>query len=370
MHTIARLLEVCDTTCIAEPALYRGDGTTHPSARTIIAGLRVNDLVAELNTALGVTENYDMTHVPLTSMYGPDRPIAMAFHLGLRWYVRPGNFVGDEGGTVRWHDGALRFIGFICNITEVLDGNHHYQDNSNTNGTTADNLLSYETNYAYGQFTSSIILLHGSGEPIDIHHVHALNAYLDEAVAISKGEPTIGSCSAPVVSEAGFRRFWGNYKKRGSSGPIASVPSPYKFEKKGVIDVIGEYEPEAVMSRIQAEFPRIWGSVCYTIQCFSPATFESLRRQRLMEEGRKVVEWKREQEMKEQIKREQEKRDQEMRDQEMRDQEKREQDSKDQDKNNQVDKGQGSEEQDSKEQDGNKEETNEESNEENRKANN
>ncbi|KAK4145459.1 uncharacterized protein C8A04DRAFT_10618 [Dichotomopilus funicola] len=310
VHTIARLLEVSDATCIAEPALYRGDGTTHAAARTVIAGLRVNDPVAELNSALGVTEVYDMTRVPMTPAYGPDRPMAMAFHLGLRWYVRPGNFVGDDGGTVRWHDGSLRFIAFVCDVVQ-----HQHQpdqdDNNNADETTSEKMLSYNTVYGYGQFEASIILMHGSGEPIDTHHILALNAYLDEAYTISKGAPSVGSSSAPVVSEAGFRRYWARYyKKLRSSDPNVSVPSPYEYEKKGVVDVIGEYEPKAVMGRIRSEFPKVWGLVCYTIKNFSPQTFESVKRQRLIEEGRKAMEWKKEKGRKEQKRKEQEKREQ------------------------------------------------------------
>ena len=78
ISNIVRVLELCDCTGVAEPARYPGK---------VISGLRINDPKDDLQIAMGVKNIYVPTHVPLQPVYSQDYVIAMAFYLGLRWYV-------------------------------------------------------------------------------------------------------------------------------------------------------------------------------------------------------------------------------------------------------------------------------------------
>jgi hypothetical protein len=77
-HSIVRCIKSRNSICVAEPAWSLGE---------VIAGLRINDPSTELNKALGVVRVFDETQVPFVPFYRSDNVIAMAFHLGLRWYV-------------------------------------------------------------------------------------------------------------------------------------------------------------------------------------------------------------------------------------------------------------------------------------------
>lgn len=80
VHTIVRLLKMKDCSSVADPAGYNGE---------VIPGLRINDRMAELSIAMGITDVFDATNVPLRPLYNSDYVIVMAFLLGLRWYVVP-----------------------------------------------------------------------------------------------------------------------------------------------------------------------------------------------------------------------------------------------------------------------------------------
>ncbi len=78
INNIVRLLEVFDCTCVADPALYRGE---------VIQGLRVSDPKAELMAIMGIEKAFHQAPVPLDPIYNPDYVITLAFYLGLRWHV-------------------------------------------------------------------------------------------------------------------------------------------------------------------------------------------------------------------------------------------------------------------------------------------
>ena len=78
ISNIVCLLELYDCTGVADPSRYPGK---------VIPGLRINDPKADLQIAMGVKTIYEPSHVPLQPIYSQDYVIAMAFHLGLRWYV-------------------------------------------------------------------------------------------------------------------------------------------------------------------------------------------------------------------------------------------------------------------------------------------
>ncbi len=77
---VVRFLEGADSICVEEPARYPGE---------VIPGLRINDLKSPYNLEIGLKAVFDQVNVPLCPDYVLDRPIALAFHLGLRWYVHP-----------------------------------------------------------------------------------------------------------------------------------------------------------------------------------------------------------------------------------------------------------------------------------------
>ncbi|KAL2178839.1 uncharacterized protein P884DRAFT_276704 [Thermothelomyces heterothallicus CBS 202.75] len=254
VHSIVRLIERHDGTCIATPELYHGE---------TVSGLRINDPKTEVSAALGLRRVFDMTSVPLCPAYASDYTIALAFHLGLRWYIRPGNFLGIKSGTTLWSDGNLRYLGFVCTISERTEVAAAAAEATKT--TTKTTTTTVETVFNYGPFASSVIVLHGSGRPVDVHHVLAFNAYLDE-VYVTKA----------AASRDGFVRFWADFKQR-RGGALASVPSPYKWEKRAVLDRLGYYDPTFVMDQVALHIGDVWTTVAHTLNSFTSHTFEAAR---------------------------------------------------------------------------------------------
>lgn len=80
VHSIARLLERCDGFCVTNPKLYYGE---------TIPGLLINNPLAGTNNVMGVGDAFRLADVPLAPLDFSDKPVALAFFLGLRWYVRP-----------------------------------------------------------------------------------------------------------------------------------------------------------------------------------------------------------------------------------------------------------------------------------------
>lgn len=128
--------------------------------------------------------------------------------------MRAGNFLTDpgNGSKKQWLDANLRYLSFVCGIRRkevpVATTKEDIFD---------DAIPYYEVIFRYAPFFGSVLILHGSGEPVDVHHVLAFNAYLD-SVCVTKG----------VASKEGFQQFWAAYKNE-KGGPVSSVPSPYKW---------------------------------------------------------------------------------------------------------------------------------------------
>lgn len=78
MTNIVRFLKMNRCSSVADPASYNGE---------VISGLRINDRKDKLNIAMGVERLFDTTNVPLRPLYTSDSLVAMAFAVGLRWYV-------------------------------------------------------------------------------------------------------------------------------------------------------------------------------------------------------------------------------------------------------------------------------------------
>jgi hypothetical protein len=116
-------------------------------------------------------------------------------------------------------------------------------------GSGADLPALFDPVFNYGPFAGSVVVLHGSGAPVHPQHVAAFNAYLDE-VCVTKG----------VASRDGFERYWAEYKAK-MGGPLASVPSPYKWEKKGCKDRLGVFHPEFVMRNIAERINDVWMAI-------------------------------------------------------------------------------------------------------------
>lgn len=214
VHSVVLALQTSDCTCVHDPARFPGE---------TLSGLKVNDVRAHLSAAMGVTALFETARVPLSRYRCPDYPVAMAFHLGLRWYIRPGGFFSRDPGRTVWCDGNLRYLACVADVRETpapssLPGTTNNNKNDTTKQEQPAPGVSYDAKFYYGPFFSSAILLHGTGNPIDMHHVLAFNAYLD-SVYVRKG----------VASEAGFRHFWAQYKTA-LGREVAMVPSPYKWD--------------------------------------------------------------------------------------------------------------------------------------------
>ncbi|KAK4043671.1 hypothetical protein C8A01DRAFT_12841 [Parachaetomium inaequale] len=251
VHSLVRLIECCDSTCVDKPELYYGE---------IISGLRISDVRTEINVGMGVKHVFDVTNVPIRPVNSSDYVIAMAFHLGLRWYIRPGNFMGLRSDVTFWSDGNLRYLGYVCAVHEVVP------DSDQQGSSSAPPPPRLETVFNFGPFASSVLVLHGSGNPVLVDHVLAFNAYLDE-VYVKKG----------VASKDEFKKFWAAYKTAGG-GPLSSVPSPYKWEKANVVDRLGFFDPAIVMDKVQGNIRDVWMNVVDMLNGLNAEIFEICKR--------------------------------------------------------------------------------------------
>lgn len=142
------------------------------------------------------------------------------------------------GSKTVWKDAKiLRYLAFVCLLREAKSTSELGKDGK------------FDTVLGYGPFAGSVIILHGSGKPVHVHHVLALNAYLDELV-VTKGFP----------SKQGFLKYWANYKKE-LGGVVSSVPSPYKWETGSVKDKLGVYSPPLVMDILLGMGKHLWTSL-------------------------------------------------------------------------------------------------------------
>jgi hypothetical protein len=153
--------------------------------------------------------------------------------------------VGLQSNYTCWNDGNLRYLAFVSNMREV-------KGNSESN----NDITTYDISFNYGPFAASVIVLHGSGNPIDVHHVIALNGYLDEAYV-----------TKAAISKKEFMKFWAEYKIR-VRGSVSSVPSPYKWEKPQVKDKLGAFNPTLVQDTISRQIKDIWLAVSSGINSF------------------------------------------------------------------------------------------------------
>ncbi|KAL2133926.1 hypothetical protein VTI74DRAFT_1400 [Chaetomium olivicolor] len=111
--------------------------------------------------------------------------------------------------------------------------------------------------FEWGRFVGSVVLLLGSGQPVSVHPILAFNAYLNRECA-RHGRGAGGGCGLP--SRESFKKFWAELKTR-VGNPLPSVPSPYKWEKKGVKDVVGVFSPEFVTELVVRTIEDVWGAI-------------------------------------------------------------------------------------------------------------
>ncbi|KAK3300986.1 uncharacterized protein B0H64DRAFT_470980 [Chaetomium fimeti] len=241
VHSVARLLELCEGSCITIPELYHGK---------TISGLLINDLLNPMNVVMGVENVFEMTHVPLAPMDQSDHAIALAFFVGLRWYIRPCHVLGVGGKETSWNDRQLRYASYTCGLRE-----------------TAEDCGGAST----GPY---VVVLHGSGNPVEALHMSAFNDYLDKVYRAKK-----------TASKHDFEKYWATYKQL--RGPLAAnLPSPYKWESAGAIDKLGVYDPVLVMSFVKDRIGDIWDHIAKASDKLERKTFEGGDRRRELQGSR------------------------------------------------------------------------------------
>lgn len=143
-----------------------------------------------------------------------------------------------------WNDGRIRHVSYVYDVAKVDDEGGG--ENSGQSNTSPPN---YGPALLHGFFPPSVIILHGSGNPVDPLHLSAFNAFFDE-VFEKKKEATKDS----------FVKFWVKYKQ--SQGALAgSLPSPYKWEASNVIDRLGFYDPDFVGNYVRAAITEVWNDI-------------------------------------------------------------------------------------------------------------
>jgi len=156
-----------------------------------------------------------------------------------RRYIRPGNPASVARDPSPWRDANLRYIGWVYRLgEELLDDDD-----------TGDQHPTFQALIRFHPFSGSAILLHGSGQPILLPHLGALNGYLD----------TICACKGAASIE-GFQLFWDRYKRR-SGAALADVPSPYEYEKPEVKDRLGRHHREVMVNTAAEHIASIWHDI-------------------------------------------------------------------------------------------------------------
>lgn len=104
---------------------------------------------------------------------------------------------------------------------------------------------------ALGRLTCppSVIILHGSGNPVEPLHLHTFNWFFDKVLE-KKME----------ASRDSFCKFWDKYNDSQGSPPM-SLPSPYKWETGDVIDRLGIHNPVLVRNFVRARIGDIWPQI-------------------------------------------------------------------------------------------------------------
>lgn len=229
--------------CVTRPERFH-DG--------LISGLKINDLENAFSIMMGLKLPFERVSVPLRPIWNHDVPIVLAFHLGLRWYILPGNLSGDPINKTVWSDDRLRYIAYVAYV--------------HNNG---ERTPSPQVSCTYGPYMSNVIVRHGSGRPIDWHHVHAFNNYLDE-VRFVEDLPT----------KEGFKEYWAEYAKklRKMRRGMPTVPSPYTYEGSGYKDMLCVIRPELVISAIQHKVSTDWSSILEDLDRGYQATVMNDRR--------------------------------------------------------------------------------------------
>jgi hypothetical protein len=111
--------------------------------------------------------------------------------------------------------------------------------------------------FGWGPFSSSVIILHGSGRPVLTHHVAAFNQYLDSVVA-RKG----------VTSKKGFKKYWSGYRRR-LGDQCRNMPSPYKSEERGRKDKLGIFDADFVKQQIASKITDVWVAILDNLNNFN-----------------------------------------------------------------------------------------------------
>lgn len=249
--------------CVANPELFHEEVTS---------GLKINDLESAYNIMAGVKLSHEPVHVRLSPTTGYDHPIALAFLLGLRWYLQPGNAMTARFRAVMrakflkwgiWHDDKLRYLSFVATSADlkVIE-------------TIAQNKIVKQAKYVdiiclRWPFVASVVLRHGSGKPINWHHVLAFNRYLDSVLE-----------AGDVPTKEGFEAWWAEYEKKLKKIPVAmpAIPSPYAYESPDFKDVVGMFHPELVMSNMQQLARKNWSRILEDLAEGDRATSEPIRR--------------------------------------------------------------------------------------------
>jgi len=236
VHTAVRFFETLDCPCLKDPKQWPSE---------VISGIKVSDLRLGLNVAMGIQQPYEPVYVPLQPIKQIDSPIALAFLLGLRWYLRDCNYLSREYGANMWSDLKLFYLGITAVVDQQFYANVKKTDHGRqVQGATGDSTFVNPVrpfgrpSFIPGRFIGSMIVLHGSGKPLDIAHLLCFDNYMQDVFS-----------RAETPSKEGFEGFWEKWRV-GANGNLLQLSSPYELEKDEIKDRLGWFNPKLVMETI------------------------------------------------------------------------------------------------------------------------
>lgn len=183
------------------------------------SALMVSHLGQPWNIKAGVTDLILPVCIQEQALECSDFPIAKAFEMGLRWYIRPLPVPEAVEPGVRWQpftDGAARLFHHVVWLEK-----EHVDEPDEEGGTRT--ATSLNAHFYHMEFWRSVLIHHLYGHAIHPMHVNAAIEFVQRA-----------EDNGQALNQPRFERFWAFFRdrevKRGNL--IQHVPSPYEAESQ------------------------------------------------------------------------------------------------------------------------------------------
>lgn len=187
-----------------------------------ISAIKISNVDDEINIKMGITKETATLPVSIPMQSSKKQyPVIMAHLVGLSWWVRLGDTFKDDEAEPRFNNPHARHLKVVA--SETMRGGRTVPCASKL------------------RFGRSLLLIHAKGLLLDVHHLNALNGYLD-LVLLTKG----------AFSQKGCQAFWEKYKADQERAGVCmdTVLSPYELEDMPVLEAVASSDEVARLSHL------------------------------------------------------------------------------------------------------------------------